>query len=275
MRQLNTEGVVNPTGQSRTYTDAAGNAITPKNAKTLKGTWAQTGIRGVLTNTLYIGEQVYGKTAWCWGDRECTKLGATLKSGAAPTCKKHKYGVPESRWMRASRPELRIVSEELWAAAQKRLDRSRALYLTRTKASGRLNGRPKVEGGIESKYLLSGFLVCADCGGRMMVTKRTSKRGRPIVYYQCSTHRQRAGACSVKGALHAAEANERVTRLFLDKVLTRDALKQAVDALVRRGNQVELIAAQAPRTSPSWRALIASWRTSRRPSPLVSVPTWC
>src|SRR6059036_1303277 len=69
--------------------------------------------------------------------------------------------------------------------------------LTRTKSSGRLNGRPKSEGGIESKYLLSGFLVCATCGGRMMITKRTSKRGRPVSYYVCSTHRSRAHACPV------------------------------------------------------------------------------
>ena len=153
---------------------------------------------------------------------------ATLKSGAAPTCPttedgrklKHKYRVPEPCWLTADRPELRLVDQELWDRAQERLARSRALYLTRTKDSGRLKGRPKAEGAIESKYLLSGFLVCADCGGRMMITKRTSKRGRPVTYYVCSTHRTRAGACSVKGSLHATEAHERVVGLFLNKVLT-------------------------------------------------------
>jgi hypothetical protein len=78
----------------------------------------------------------------------------------------------------------------------------------------------------------------------MMVMKRTSKRGRPTVYYVCSTHRNRAHACSVKGSLPAAEAHERVTNLFLTKVLTPTALRQAVDALVKRGNEAELIAAQ-------------------------------
>ena len=174
-----------------------------------------------------------------------------LKSGAAPTCPttedgkklKHKYRVPESQWLNADRPELRIVDQRLWEAAQARLARSRALFLTRTN-SGQLNGRPKTEGGIESKYLLSGFLVCADCGGRMLITKRTSKRGRPVTYYVCSTHRTRAGACHVKGSLRATEAHERVVRLFLDKVLTPAALQQAVDALVKKGSEFEQIAAQ-------------------------------
>jgi hypothetical protein len=245
-RELNEAGVVNPTGQFRTFVDEAGNPITLKNGKAMKGTWAQTGIRGILANTVYIGQQIYGRTAWCWGDSECSKLGATLKSGTAPVCKrkKHKYHLPESRWLRADRPELRIVSAELWEAAQERLARSRELFLTRTKDSGRLHGRPKCEGGIESKYLLSGFLVCAACGGRMMITKRTSRRGRPITYYVCSTHRTRAGACSVRGSLRVTEAHERVTKLFLEKVLTPEALKDAVDGLVKRGSEAEVLAAR-------------------------------
>jgi site-specific DNA recombinase len=252
-KELNAAGVVNPTGQARTFVDrATGMVITPRDAKAQKSSWSQTTIRGILFNRLYIGEQLYGRTAWCWGDGGCSRLGATLKSGAAPTCPKtedgqklkHKYNIPEDRWLRADRPELRIVKQELWDAAHERLARSRVLFTTRTAASGRVNGRPKVEGGIESKYLLSGFLVCAGCGGRMMVTKRTSKRGRPVFYYVCSTHRNRAGASDVRGSLRAVEVHERVTTVFLGKVLTPAALEKAVDALVKRGNEAELIAAQ-------------------------------
>jgi site-specific DNA recombinase len=174
-KKLNDERVVNPTGQSRTFTDARSGVVAPKNMQEQKVRWSPMGIRGVLGNSLYIGQQVYGKTAWCWGDAECSRLGATLKSGAAPACKrhKHKYLVPESRWLTAERPDLRIVAQPLWDDVQARFSRSRALYKTRA-------GGTKPEGGIESKYLLSGFLVCAKCGGRMMVTKRTSKRGRPV-----------------------------------------------------------------------------------------------
>ncbi len=97
---------------------------------------------------------------------------------------------------------------------------------------------------MESKYLLSGFLVCWACGGRMMITKRTSKRGRPVSYYVCSTHRSRAGACTVKGSFRAVEAHDRVINLFLTRVLTPEALKQAIDSLVRKGSEVEVLAAQ-------------------------------
>jgi hypothetical protein len=52
----------------------------------------------------------------------------------------------------------------------------------------------------------------AESGCRITITKRTSKRGRPVSYYVCSTHRTRAGACTVKGSLRASEAHERVLR---------------------------------------------------------------
>lgn len=77
-----------------------------------------------------------------------------------------------------------------------------------------------------------------------MATKRTSKRSRAVVYYACSTHRNRGQACSVKASLNATEAHERITHMFLTKILTPDALKQAVDALVKKGNEAEMLAAQ-------------------------------
>jgi Recombinase zinc beta ribbon domain len=140
---------------------------------------------------------------------------------------------------------VRIIAQPLWDAAHERLERSRQLFLTRRAASGQLNGSAsKVEGGLASKYMLSGFLVCGACGGRMMINKRTSKKGRPIPYYICSTHRTRAAACSVSASLRASEAHERVTKLFLTEVLTPAALQQAVDAMVKKGSEADLIAAQ-------------------------------
>lgn len=69
-KELNAAGVVNPTGQSRSW-----DGVTPKNAKVLRQSWAQTSIRAILANQLYIGKQHYGRTAWCWGDAECSRLG--------------------------------------------------------------------------------------------------------------------------------------------------------------------------------------------------------
>jgi site-specific DNA recombinase len=75
--------------------------------------------------------------------------------------RKFKVAAPESEWIVVERPELRIVSEELWQDAHRRLERTRQTYLRLT--NGKVWGRP--ESGIESNYLLTGFLECAGCGG--------------------------------------------------------------------------------------------------------------
>ena len=62
--------------------------------------------------------------------------------------------MPESDWIRTTDPTLRLISDDLWRAAQARLDATRAVYLARN--NGRADGKP--EAGLESKYLLSGFL---------------------------------------------------------------------------------------------------------------------
>jgi site-specific DNA recombinase len=84
-------------------------------------------------------------------------------------------------------PELRIVPEPLWQAAQDRLARTHEVYLRRT--GGQLGGKP--ESGLVSKYLLSGFLRCGVCGGNLIISKKTGQRGRAQTTYICSTQRTR------------------------------------------------------------------------------------
>jgi hypothetical protein len=86
-------------------------------------------------------------------------------------------------------PELQIVSDELWAAAQVRLDRSRTAYLERTR--GRLWGRPPA--GTDAKYLLTGLAECVECGGTLMAASRMHGRRRRL-FYTCNNHRRRGPA---------------------------------------------------------------------------------
>ena len=127
--------------------------------------WAMTGVREMVYRDLYRGRIVYGKTRWDY------------------TGGKHKMRVPA--------PALRIVPEDLWRAAHERLDRTRQTYLRN--AGGKLWGRP--EAGIEARHLLTGFVTCGACGGAMHAIKRTSRRGRPVVYFTCNNWRVN-GACT-------------------------------------------------------------------------------
>ena len=124
-KTLNAEGIKNPTGQSRNGT-----------AKSA-GLWSSTGVREILHRDLYRGVVVYGKT------RNEYRRGKRVRvEGEAP--------------ITLDRPELRIISDELWEETHDRMKRTHAVYLRRT--GGRLGGKPS--SGLESRYLLSGFLRC-------------------------------------------------------------------------------------------------------------------
>ena len=95
---------------------------------------------GMLQNRLYIGQLVFNRTS--------KKLHPVLrKERIRPNA--------ESDWVFQDKPDLRIVSDELWEAVQARRAQSAA-------GPFRLQRRPK--------RLLSGLGYCALCGGPWIVT---------------------------------------------------------------------------------------------------------
>jgi len=108
------------------------------------------------------GRLVYGRT--CWMDRAGTKV---------------KVDVPEREWLSTDAPALRIVSEEAWAAAHARLERTRQTYGLAARRARPLGERPAAgvcPGRLAAPHLLSGFVICGVCQGAMHAIRRTSKR---------------------------------------------------------------------------------------------------
>ncbi len=169
--------------------------------------WAMTGVRELVFRDLYRGRIVWGKTRWV--DRGGTKV---------------KQDRPESEWLVVEAPPLRIVDDELWAAAHARLDRTRQTYVLRS--GGRLYGRP--ESGIESTYLLTGFLECDVCHGGMSASWRSGQRGERRAYYRCNTHRARPGMCENALTIPTRALETAILRTLRDDVLTADVLEEVV-----------------------------------------------
>ena len=165
-----------------------------------------TGVREMVYRDLYRGRIVYGKTRW--HDRGGTKV---------------KVRVPEAEWLTVEAPHLRIVLEELWHAAHERLDRTRQTYLRST--GGKLWGRP--EAGIEARHLLTGFVTCGTCGGAMHAIRRTSRRGRPVVYFTCNNWRVN-GACVNALSLPLPALDAAVLDALKADVLTEDIVEAVV-----------------------------------------------
>lgn len=132
--------------------------------------WGMSGIREMLRRPVYRGQLVYGCTRW--QDRDGTKL---------------KVDTPPAEWITREAPELRIVPEPLWQAAHARLAITSALYARQ--CDGRLIGRP--EASLESRYLLSGLMVCGECGRSLIVWRHRNSRGYSRQHYVCGQARTR------------------------------------------------------------------------------------
>jgi DNA invertase Pin-like site-specific DNA recombinase len=141
--------------------------------------WAPSSVREILRRPLYRGQIVWNRS------KKRDKAGQLNQSRRRP-----------EDWLRVDQPELRIVSVALTDSVDARLGamRSRMLRLS----DGRLLGRPPGEG---ARYLLTGLLTCADCGGGFEALSRASGRRRAFVY-GCATHR-RKGACICANGLVA------------------------------------------------------------------------
>lgn len=172
-----------------------------KDAKRRDGKWMASTIHGnpdkgtgILCNVLYRGELVWNRTRWV--DNPETEL---------RECRLR----PASEWVRQPAEELRIVSDELWDAVQRR---RRA---TREATKSRPHGRPQ-------RYPFSGLLFCAECGARYIIVDATR--------YGC--------ASQVNGGDAACGNRVRVARAVIEEQLVaamrKDLLTQETIAGVTR-----------------------------------------
>ncbi len=196
---LNEEGIAPPGArwQNRTVRQAK--------------TWSYTAIighrrlkKGILNNTLYVGRQVWNRSRW-------------LRD---PDTKGYTYRVrPTGEWVESDVPELRIVDQDLWDRAHVRL----ALHDV-----AHANGRQNV-----GKYLLSGFIRCAECGGSYIKTNHS---------YRCGQHRNRGNrACTNNLGVTTAKLECIVLQALREHLYSPANLKVLVahvrDELIARAKQ--------------------------------------
>lgn len=146
---------------------------------------------GILHQKLYIGVRVFNRREY----RKHPDSGR--RSGVLR---------PQGEWIEALVPELRILDDELWNAAQDQ--KAKMSVVPRHYAR-----RPK--------RLLSGVMRCSVCSGAM-----TLQGDR----YACSAHRER-GTCTNARTVNANNLESRVLAGLRDHLLSADAVAQAVRAM--------------------------------------------
>jgi site-specific DNA recombinase len=182
---LNAEGIVSPR---------------PRRGR-IAGGWCQTAIRAILHNERYVGRII-------WNRAKFIKRPGSNKRTARPR--------PRTEWRIVEAPETRIVDDALWRRVEERLAFVKRTY-------GRVDGHSGLFGReASSPYLLSGLLVCAGCGARMVVRNGKGPNGK----YECPLHRNR-GTCT-----NALAVRRDVIETQLLAGLQREVLAPAIVDLI-------------------------------------------
>jgi site-specific DNA recombinase len=163
----------------------AENALAPSSQRGRPRSWVQSSVHEALFRPRYRGELVWNTTKKRdqWGQRRGAKR-------------------QESDWIRIPAPHLRIVSDELWAAAHARIDATRKVFVS---------GGPRHTR--KSRYLLPGLARCAWCNGGLHVRTKTRAHGRQVRTYACSSHYNRgASVCENQIQVPMEMTDEKVIR---------------------------------------------------------------
>ena len=196
---FNAEGVPGPRGGKWTASLILGNA-----AREI----------GILRNRLYVGERV-------WNRQHFLKDPNTGKRIARPN--------PREAWVVGAVPELRIIDEDLWQAAQARLARGRQQVKGRDvpmDIGGPMLPNPETVGGRlaavrRPRWLLSGLVYCGLCNGPMGVVANDGRLG-------CTNRRER-GTCENKRTVLRGRLLDRV----MDGLKHRLVAPELVETFVR------------------------------------------
>jgi site-specific DNA recombinase len=199
---LNREGIPSPTGKRWNDATIRGNRIISS---------------GILNCELYIG-------VIRWNRQKKLKNPDTGRSTYRLN--------PESDWIRAEAPELRIVPQELWDAAKVRQDTLTALYQKQIESS-----RDAIRGlknsGMNATHrprtLLSGLVFCGSCGGTY------ARRGQDR--FTCSNHVLGNG-CDNARTVPGKALEDRVLAGLREGLMTPDMMVGAVRAYAEETNRL-------------------------------------
>lgn len=149
---------------------------------------------GLLNNPIYVGRNVWNRTQ---------------KVRNPDTGRRVMQSRRPEEWVTVEAPELRICPDDLWKRVQAVREGKRRA------ARGNLRGR-------RTKFLLSGLLVCAECGANYVIRKGS--------YYACSGHANRGPAiCSNSRLARRDRVENAVLQAVFEEVFSPETLAYLTD----------------------------------------------
>jgi DNA invertase Pin-like site-specific DNA recombinase len=163
----------------------------PKGNRASTTEWHHAQVRRMLCNQKYIG-------SWSWG---------TTKVVRNSHGKKKQVAVPREEQVVRDRQNLRIVDQETWDAAQRRL---RELHEAFGAKEGQKRRGPRTHHtALYPTSLLGGLVKCRACGSRMHI-QGTGARA----YMLCPAHRK--GTCGMAGHVRIPKAEDALLQFVAD-----------------------------------------------------------
>ncbi|WP_419914596.1 recombinase family protein [Hoeflea sp.] len=174
--------------------------------------WGDTTIRGhvcrgtgIVNNELYAGVLVWNRLRY-------------IKN--PETGKRVSRVNPQSEWIRAEVPELRIIDDELWQAARQRQEEISRQFENVTNGVRAYRAR-HVNELRRPAFLFSGLLTCGCCGGNYGIITRDR--------YGC-LNRYRRGTCDNGHTIRRDVIEERILSGLTEKLVSADRVAEAVRA---------------------------------------------
>src|SRR5262249_7854093 len=134
---------------------------------------------------------------------------------------------PTDEWVTLPTPELRIVSDELWASVHTRLAAARP-WFARMQRGDSVTGRPTLT---ESAYLLTGFAACAECRGSLATIGRmhgTPPHRRLVRFYGCTIHEKRGNSVCTNRVVLRHETLNHAILSAISEALDEDVVTRAI-----------------------------------------------
>ncbi len=195
----------------------AGRLVARLNAEGFRGPrgqrWREGAVKRVLANEKYLGKLI-------WGRKSMERRPGTRQLVERPQ--------PRDKWHVQERPELRIVSDDLWNQVLARR--------TAVRQALPADARPLMRGknaALHSPHLFSGFMTCGSCGGAVVTV--TGGHGSPR--YGClRSWRNGTAVCTNRVSMRAKIVDAHLLTALRRELLEPATVQYVTDALGRALN---------------------------------------
>jgi DNA invertase Pin-like site-specific DNA recombinase len=177
------------------------------------GTWSPSTIHGnwkrgtgILNNELYIGRLIWNRLRY-------------IKN--PDTGKRVSRDNPQSEWIITDVPQLRIISDDLWATVKARQETARRA-IAKTGRLGAAN-RPR--------YLFTGLTKCGVCGSGFILGSAHR--------ISCFGAREQ-GTCDNRLTIRREEVESRVLKALQEKLLRQDLFEEFCEEFTREMNRLRM-----------------------------------